>query len=163
MLQSERVRAARAERLPDVTVSGGLRHLAEVNATGFLAGVSLPLPLFNRHGALVQAAQSELDAARAREEGTRLRLQGELADARDRLLAARDRWDAVRLRMQPAAREALEQLRHGYQAGRFTYLDQLEGQRAALDADLLELETIRDTWSARLELERLLGRTLEAR
>lgn len=160
-LQNARVREARAARIPDLALTGGLRRLEEVNATGFVTGVSLELPLWNRHGAALRAAEAERSAAQAHERGVRLRLEQELAGAWGRLQAAKQRFAEVRTRMEPAAHDALAQLQRGYLSGRFTYLDQLEGQRAAVEAELLELETEHDAWSARLELERLLGRTLE--
>jgi len=161
-VEAARIRQARAMRIPDLTVSGGVRHLQEFGESGFVAGVSLPLPLWNSHGALVRAAEADHNAAVARETGVRLRLEQELLSAYDRLLAARDRFETARTELEPTAREALDQLQRGYRAGRFTYLDQLDGQRAAVEAELLTLQTERETWSARIALEALLGRSLES-
>src|SRR6185369_9188231 len=127
-----RVREARAARVPDLTVQAGVRHFAENGAHGFLAGVSLPIPLWNTHGGLVGEAEAERNAARIHEQAVRRRLETELRGAYDRLYAARDRYDEARARLLPATREALAQLQRGYRAGRFTYQDQLEGQRAAV-------------------------------
>jgi len=157
-----RLREAKAMRIPDLTVTGGVRHFEEFNTNGFIAGLSLPLPLWNRHGQLVRAAEAEQQAAELHANTVQARLQLDLISARERLEAAVERHEDARTRLVPAAREALQQLQHGYRAGRFTYLDQLEGQRAAAEAELTLLQTARDAWSARLELEALVGTTTEA-
>jgi cobalt-zinc-cadmium efflux system outer membrane protein len=156
-----RVHEARASRFPEISVLGGVRWFEDIHGTGFLAGVSLPFPLWNRHGDLIHAAEAEHQAALARERAVRLGLQLELASAYDHLMSSHDRFEEARTRLAPAAREALVQLQRGYHSGRFSYLDQLEAQRAAVEAELTMLETERDAWIARLTLERLLGRTLE--
>ncbi len=160
-VEAARIREARAARVPDVSLQLGVRHLEETDEDGLVAGLSLPIPLWNTHGALVRAAQAEHHAATLHEQAVRLRLELELRNAHGRLLAARDRYEAARTRAQPAASAALAQLQRGYRAGRFTYLDQLEGQRAAVEAELLGFQTAREVWGARFSLERLLGRTLE--
>ena len=156
-----RVREARS-LTPELTLSFGARRLEEVRGYGWVAGASAPLPIFSRRASNIRAAEAERYAATARERAVERRLVRELASAYDSLIAARDKEEIVRTRLLPAAREALGELQHGYRAGRFTYLDQLEGQRAALDAEATEVQLLRDIWSARFTLERLLGQTLEA-
>jgi cobalt-zinc-cadmium efflux system outer membrane protein len=152
-----RLREAKAMRIPDLTVSGGVRHFQETGGNGFLAGLSLPLPLWNRHGQLVRAAEAEQQAADLHVNRVQARLQLALVAATERLKAAVERHEEARTQLVPAAFEALRQLQRGYRAGRFTYLDQLEGQRAAADAEQTLIETARDAWSARLELDALVG------
>ena len=57
----------------------------------------------------------------------------------------------------PSTQEALELLSAGYRAGRFRYLDYLEGQRSALEAEILAIDAAQSVWSARMTLERLVG------
>jgi cobalt-zinc-cadmium efflux system outer membrane protein len=160
-VEAARVREARAQRIPDLALHGGVRQFRELSATGFVAGVSLELPLWNRAGARIQSAEAGHRAAVMREHSERLRLEQELRSDWERLMAARDRSEIARTREQPAAQRALADLDRGYRAGRFTFLDQLDGQRAAVEAELRVLETERDLWNARFELERLLGTSLE--
>jgi outer membrane protein TolC len=69
------------------------------------------------------------------------------------MLAARDDYAVAVRDGRPAAREALEKLAAGYRAGRFTYLDFVEGQRAELEVELSALDAVREYWSARFALE----------
>ena len=160
-VEAARVCEARALRVPDLVAHGGVRHFQENGDTGFLTGVTITVPLWNRHGALVRSAEAERTAASIREAAVRRRLEAELTATYERLLAARDSYEAARTTLLPTAREALAELNRGYVTGRFSYLDQLDAQRAELEAELTEIQSQRDVWSARIALERLLGRSLE--
>jgi cobalt-zinc-cadmium efflux system outer membrane protein len=155
-----RLRAARAARIPELTALGGVRHFAEDNTTGFIANLSAPLPLWNRGGAAVAAAEAEQRAAAAHLTITRLQLEQQLAEAQQRRSAARESYELARTHAWPAAERALAQLEDGYRRGRFTYLDYLDGQRSALDIQLALLEAERDYWRARLTIERISGAPL---
>ena len=150
-----RLREARAARTPDLEARLGVRHLNEVNGTGLVAGIALPLPLWNTQRGALGAAEAERSATRGRAQAISRRLESELRSDYDRLLSAIDVYAEVRDRALPAADEALIELRAGYRAGRLNYLDLAEGQRTALETRLLALESEREIWSARLALERL--------
>jgi cobalt-zinc-cadmium efflux system outer membrane protein len=151
------VRAARAARIPDVEAIAGVRHLGEVDGTGFVAAVGLPLPIWNSQGGGLASAQAELAAAEARNRVISQRLEQEFLSAYARLGAAMDSYTQIHDELLPSTQEALELLGVGYRAGRFSYLDYLEGQRSALEAEMFSLEATRNVWSARMALERLLG------
>jgi len=144
--------AARSERFPEIGLMGGVRHLNEVGETGFLAGVSASLPVFSG-GATVRAAEAEFRATRTREELLRRGLSQRITANYRRLIAARENYETASREGEPAAREALEKLGDGYRAGRFTYLDYVEGQRAALEAQLATLDALKEYWNARVALD----------
>jgi cobalt-zinc-cadmium efflux system outer membrane protein len=160
-VEAARVLGAHATHMPDLTLSFGARRFEDARGNGFVAGASFPIPIWNGHSELIQSAQAEQTSAASRQRAVERQLEQELRAAYDSLTAARDKEEIVRTRLLPAAREALTELQRGYRLGRFTYLDQLDGQRAALDAEMMELQLIQDLWSARFTLERLLGRRLE--
>ncbi len=160
-IEAGRLREARALRVPDLSLHGGVRHFNEFNSYGFVAGASIDLPLWNTGGAGVQSAEAAHRAASFREHSQRLQLERELRSDWERLMSARDRSRDARTRAEPTARQALAELERGYRSGRFSFLDHLDGQRAAVEAEMMVIETERDLWTARFELERLLGRSLE--
>jgi len=145
--------ATRAERFPEISVMGGVRHLNEVGETGFLAGLSATLPIFDSRDAAVRAAEVEYRATQIRETLLRRALAQRTTASYHALEAARQNYETAQNEGEPAAREALEKLGDGYRAGRFTYLDYIEGQRAALDAALTTLDALKEYWSSRLALE----------
>lgn len=152
-----RLREARAARVPDLDLQFGMRRLSETGTSGFVAGVAFPLPLWNAQRGGVAAAEAEIAAARFRQESSRLTLRNELQSAIGRIGIGRGMEQAVRTRIMPAALEALRQVRSGYRAGRLSYTDLIDAQRAVRDADLALTEANIDLWRARLALERLVG------
>ncbi len=156
-LREARLREARANRVPDVDLQFGVRHLAETGSSGLVAGVAFPLPLWNPQRGGVAAAEAEISAARSRERVSLLILRSELESATGRVSLARSTHEAVRTRIQPLAAEALRQVRAGYRAGRLSYTDLIEAQRAVREADLALTEANIDLWRARIALDRLIG------
>src|SRR6185369_10775249 len=122
-LSAARLQAASAARIPDLTFSGGLRRLEEASGTGFLAGVELPLPLWNRGGGSITAARRELEASGAERLATQQQLQVELAASIERFQSAAAVYDTLRLRVRPAREQLVQELLRGYRSGRSSYLD----------------------------------------
>ena len=148
-----KLRAARAQRAPEWSVVGGARHLNEIDQVLFLAGISAGLPLWNRRQDLVNAAELDVNAAELEERTQRLELERLLTGAWRRCRVAAEDYALARDTALPAAREALVKLAEGYRAGRFRYLDYLDGQHAALEAELSMLDAAREYWNARLAIE----------
>jgi cobalt-zinc-cadmium efflux system outer membrane protein len=156
-LGEARLHEVRASRIPDLEARFGVRRLDEAGGTGFVAGVAIPVPVWGSRRGAVRAAESERSEAQARRRQAALGLEGDLRSLHDRLRAAIDAFAIVRDLVLPSTEEALGSLRAGYRSGRLGYVDLLEGQRAALEAQLVSVAATRDVWSARLALDRLVG------
>jgi len=158
-LAEARVRAAEASRVPDLTVSAGARRLEEARGTGFLVGVELPLPLWNRGNDRVAAERQEYAAADADRRAAERQLEVERANAVDRLGAAAAAYDTLAARVRPARVELAGELLRAYRAGRLGYLDLIAEQRNLLDTDLALVDAAAELWRARTTLELLAGPT----
>jgi outer membrane protein, heavy metal efflux system len=156
-LAAARVNAATAARIPDLTVTGGVRRLEELPGTGFLVGVEIPLPLWNRGDGGVTAARRELDAFAAERHATEQRLQVSFAAAAERLRAAAAVYDTLRLNVRPAREQIVDELLRGYRSGRSSYVDLVaeQGNLLATELDLVDAQA--DLWRAQLRLEFLAG------
>ena len=131
-----RVRLARANAVPDVTASGGVRRFGEGRETALVAGVSIALPFRDRNRGNIEAAQSDSRAAEsaamlARTEANRMRY-----DARMMLGAAEMRYEALAGLGISQAEEALRLAQLGYNAGKFSLLELLDARNALNSAKL---------------------------
>jgi outer membrane protein, heavy metal efflux system len=129
----------RRRATPDVTVSFGLRRLAGGDATAAVAGVSLPLPLFDRNRGAVASARAEADAARARLLMTRADAAADRRGAEGEARAA-DRSAAAAQEGETAAREAYRLARLGYEAGKLPLIELLAARRDLVAARLRHIE-----------------------
>lgn len=154
---SARLRAARASQVPDLAVSGGVRHLAEARGTGFLVGLEVPLPLWNRQAGTVEAARREQEAAVADRKTTELRLATEFANATERVQAAQAAYETLTSRVRPARQGLLTELLRAYRAGRISYLDLIAEQRSLIETDLAVVDAQADVWRSRTRLRLLTG------
>ncbi|USQ94575.1 TolC family protein [Caulobacter sp. RL271] len=117
----------RRRATPDVTVSFGLRRLAGDDATAAVAGVSLPLPLFDRNRGAVASARAEADAARARLLMAQADATADRRSAEGEARAA-DRSAAAAHEGEGAAREAYRLARLGYEAGKLPLIELLSAR-----------------------------------
>ena len=135
---------ARVEASPGPHATVGLRNHEDSGERSVLVGVALPLPLWNRNGAGIGAADQ--DIARARTALERAELDWRIR--RVQLDAERDAADAARRRfaeeLLPAFQAQAEKTRAAYQEGNAEFLQWLETQSAAWD---IEEELIRTRWT----------------
>lgn len=128
-----RLSAERRRALPDVTVSVGLRQFRQENATAFVAGVSVPLPLFDRNRGNVAAAAADVSMAQARLKAARLDAQAAVRTSAARITAAGTRLSASR-QGERTAQEAYRLSRIGYEAGRLPLVELVNARRALTEA-----------------------------
>jgi cobalt-zinc-cadmium efflux system outer membrane protein len=156
-LASARIQAASAARKPDLTVSGGVRRLEEVPGTGFVLGVEVPLPLWNRGNGSITAAHRELEAAAAERQATEQGLQVAFAAASERFMTAAAIFDTLRLHARPEHEAIVDELLRGYRSGRSSYLDLVAEQSNLLETELALIDAQADLWRAQLRLESMAG------
>ena len=161
-LAMARVHVATAARIPDFVVSAGARRLEEVPGTGFVAGVEVPLPLWNRGAGDIAAARHELEASAAERRATEQRLDVARMTAIERLQAATAVFDTLRLRVRPAREQVVDELLRGYRAGRSSYLDLVAEQSNLLQTEFALIDAQADLWRARMRLALLAGTGLPA-
>lgn len=131
-----RVRLARANAIPDVTASGGIRRFAEGRETALVAGISIALPFRDRNRGNIEAAQSESIAAESAARLARIEADRARYDARMLLGAAEMRYEALAGPGISQAEEALRLARIGYTAGKFSLLELLDARNALNSAKL---------------------------
>lgn len=153
---ARRVRVERAQAVPDVTVSVGVRRIQEADATAMLAGVSMPFPLFDRNRGNISAARAELNAAEARLNAARLEAEAAARSVVARVTAAETRLAAAR-EGERTAEEAYRLTRLGYEGGKLALVELLNARRALTEARTQTIEAATERLSAQAALARLAG------
>lgn len=152
------VRASDAQRIPDVTVSAGVRREAITQKNSLQVGVSVPLPLFDRRQGERRAARAELGAAEADLQAARLRLESDIAGERQRLTATRAEAMNLRENVLSLAEQTFNLSQEGYRVGKFSLLNVLDTEQALLEVRSTYLETLVSYHHSAIALDRLLGR-----
>ena len=149
------VRLARTQRVPDVTVSAGLRRLDATGTVVGVVGVGVPIPLFNSGRAAVDQARAMQTQAEAQRRVARLDAERSIATAQAELANA-----AVSARTATgpglaAAVEAARIARIGYREGKFGQLDLLEAERTLAETRTAAIDALAAYHDAQARLERL--------
>jgi len=147
-------------RIPDLTLSVGPRRFEETGESAWVAGISLPIPIFDRNQGSRKAAEFDLQRARRDAEAARIGLESELASAFERLQALALEVNAMNAEIVPATEEAFNKTETGYREGKLAFLDVLDAQRALFEARMLLLDSREEYAIARAKLERLIGQPL---
>ena len=161
--EAEREAAARRVRVEalanrfDPTVSIGVRRLQGDEATALVAGISAPLPVFDRNRGATAAAQAELRAAEARLRVARLQAEADGASAAAQVSAAGTRVEAA-VQGEAAAARAANLTRIGFEAGRLSLAEVLTARRTLAEARTRTLEARLARVRAEAALARLQGR-----
>lgn len=163
--EAERESAARAvtvqQRLaiPNITAIVGVRQLRVASGPAIVAGVGIPLPIFDRNRGNIAAAKAELQGAEARAAVARLDAEAG-SRAALALVEAADRKAEAAKRTMATAEEGYRLARIAYQAGKSPLIELLAARHnlgvargVILDADAARLD-------ARLSLARLQGVTI---
>jgi cobalt-zinc-cadmium efflux system outer membrane protein len=146
------------ERIPVPTVVGGYKREqmpGDPDAwQGFVAGLAIPLPLWDRRAAAVDAATAAGEAARWRATRAEREVAHDLAVALQDARTVEAQSELLRQRLGTDARMALESLQLAWREGEISLLEWLDGVRAWHEAF--------DAYTT-LQSERLVRRAILAR
>ncbi|HNR99225.1 MAG TPA: TolC family protein [Planctomycetota bacterium] len=135
----------RAQRIPNVTLSAGYRRLEAENVDTFVAGIGVPLPVFDRNRGRIREAEARLAGAEAQRAARAQALVRALARAVAALRVAGEKRDAYERDILPAAEAALE-------AAREAYAQRMQGCRDLLTAEDKLLRARREHVAALLQV-----------
>ena len=155
---ARRVAVERTRAIPDLTVSVGIRQFAGENAKALIAGIGIPLPLFNDNRGGIATAEAELAAAQARLASARLNAEADWRSAAVQALAAVRQLNAA-AQSEAAANEAYRLARLGYDAGRTPLIEVLTARQNVTGAQLRSLDARAARLNSDATLAHLIGGT----
>jgi cobalt-zinc-cadmium efflux system outer membrane protein len=144
----------RAAAATDVTVELGAKQFADSNDTAVVFGVTAPIPIRNRNQGNIAAASADVSGANARRVQAVADSVKRMREADGLLTAARARATTLETSAVPAAAQALELARSGFEAGRFSLLDVLDAEAAYASAQSALIDAQRDRADASAALSR---------
>ena len=159
-LRRAEAQLAQADRIPNPIVSIGSRRLRDLGANALTAGISIPLPLFNRNQGAVKEAQYRIEKTQEAQRAATVLAHHMLTDAYQQLSMAYEEAQALRDEILPAARESFEAMQEGYREGKFDLLMVLDAQRTFFEVTNRYINALETYHLTRSEVERLIGTPL---
>lgn len=145
----------KSSMVPDPTFNVGVRDYREDGEKAFLAGVSIPFPVFDMNRAGVRRAGHEYNAAMLDKAQALISYETDLAEKYEIFANAYQENKALNEIVLPGAREAFDVARIGYNAGKFGYLEVLDAQRTLFDARKQAIQSMLDYYRAMALIDRM--------
>lgn len=146
----------RARAKPDVEVFAGARYSNEGSGDGgFVVGVEMPWPLFDRNEGNIRSARARVRAVEHERESARRDLVRQLSAAYRDLTAAFQEAKAVEAELFPAAEETLNAMEAGYARGQFSQIAVLESRQTLFAVREAYLDALKRYAAAKTEIEAL--------
>ena len=157
-----RLSLAIANASPDLAFRVGVRRLQDTRDTAVIAGVSIPLQVFDNNSAAISQAQEQRRAAEFDASALRMAVRREAMRLHQEMQAAAREAARVRATVIPPAEKAVGMIRDGLERGGFSYVELADAQRLLNDAKTLEITALRKFHTDRAALARLTGRHARA-
>ena len=181
------IKLERSQRFPDLTLEFGFKTVGQgsrstrrygVDTGGapgwsrtdsrpsnyhdntFTAGLSIPLPIFNRNQGNIAVAKAMAARAGKMRRHTEVLIHAALVQAYEEAAAALAAVEILRGESLPKATDVYHKTQIGYREGKFDYLDVLDAQRTLFDARTSELDALAHFHLAAVDIERLTGQPL---
>lgn len=147
----------KAKRIPDLALEAGYRRVGRENADTFAAGLSIPLPLFERNQGGIREAQARLAQAEEKKRAAIVQASAALAKAYESLAAASEEVRILKGEVIPKAQSAFAAIREGYRQGKFDYLDLLSAQKSFAEVHEQTADALVVFHLAKADVGRLIG------
>ncbi len=151
-----------ANAIPDPSLSVGMRDFRDSGDRAFVAGVSIPIPVFNMNRGNIERARQEVSKTESDKRSAEITIGTELSRSQQELENAYRQAQSLKNTIIPAAEKSYSLSRQGYRAGKFPYLEVLDAQRTLVEARAQYNDTLKEYHTKRAEVERLTAKHLPA-
>lgn len=148
---------AKANAIPDPVIGLGLRRFNESDDTAFVAGISIPIPVFNRNQGEILKARSQIAEAEASAQQQELDIREVSLNTWESLTSIYNEAETYQSSMIPDAERAYNQALEGYSAGRFSFLDLLDAQRTLYEVEENRLDSLLSLYEAKSRTDFLMN------
>ena len=157
--EQSRLRLARAQRVPDITLEPGIESFdsSQPNNFGFKMQVTVPLPIFNRQRGEIQKSSAMLEQLHAERDAARQRISAEIGRAALNLESARKQVEFYETKLLPDAERVRQLAIEAYRIGQANLLSVIDATRNAREVRQAYLQALFDYQSALADLEQTAG------
>jgi cobalt-zinc-cadmium efflux system outer membrane protein len=153
------------EVIPDIVISGGVRHNRElldnsglvtpIGKEGFF-DIGVEIPIFNRNQGNVAAARANVDRAKLDVDRTRLALRSHLAEVYREYQTALTRADRYKQEILPKAQRAYDLYLSNFRQLAIAYPQTLAAQRNLFALQDAYVDALTTVWARAIEIQGLL-------
>ncbi len=151
----------KAMGVPDPRLHIGFRDYRDTSDQALVAGVSFPLPVFNRNQGNVTRAREEMNKAETDKQTARLSMVSKAHESLEAQINAYRQAESLKTAVLPAAEKAFSLSRQGYSAGKLPYLEVLDAQRTLFEVKEQYITTLKEYHFAKADVERLTAQHAE--
>ena len=155
--QGRHVALAGARVWPDLTLKIGRRWFEQGDDHAWVAGVALPLPVFDRNRASLRVAREGLTRVEAEAAEERRMLREHLTVGLAQVKAAHAAAERLQRETLPLARRSYALVEEGYRLGRYELLFLLEAQQTLYAVEAGVLDALGELHLALIDLDDVLG------
>jgi len=152
-----KISEAKRMAIPDINATIGYKRLSATDVNTIQAGITFPLPIFNRNQGKIMEARAFSFKAKDDVEIVRNQLLLQLSNAFFLYTSTREQVRFFVDTIIPQAEESLKIARQGYKYGEFDYLEVLDAQRTLANTRISYLKILNELFSSITEIERLVG------
>ncbi len=158
-IRKAQLKLEESQAVPDLTVSGGVRYLNELETNSFVAGLSIPLPIFNRNQGNIQSAEVRIKQMDEIIRAQKLSVISSLNASFNNLISAYNNATQLRENVLPESEKAYEITKQGYLQGRFAFIDLLDAQRTLFETQTQYLLELSGYYNSLIEIENITGKS----
>ncbi len=150
-----------SQAVPDLTARFGVRYMNELKTNSFVAGLSIPLPIFNRNQGSIQSAEVRIQQMDEIIKAQKLSVISSINTSFNNLSSAYNNTTQLRGNILPESEKAYEITRQGYLQGRFAFIDLLDAQRTLFETQIQYLLELSDYYNSLVEIENITGKNFK--
>lgn len=144
-------------RVPNIGFSIGGARFEESGEEAMIAGISIPLQIFDRNQAAIREASLACSQTLDEQRAARSLAEAALMQSHQELLAVLAEATTLREAVTPAAQAAFDATVEAYQRGKLQYLDVLDAQRTLFEVKAEYVDALLACRTAQADLDRLVA------
>jgi cobalt-zinc-cadmium efflux system outer membrane protein len=138
------VTLAKANKLNNITLGGGVRHASASDELSGLVSFSIPIPVFNKQEDAIKEMTALAEKARTELAATQRALTNQFTQAWTGLESAHRNARLIQTDLLPSALKLFESAEESFRAGKITALEYLAAQQQYQNIRIQWLEARRD-------------------